>query len=395
MGKGSAVVVALAAALMLAVAMGIGRFAFTPLLPMMQKDLGVSLALGGWLATANYAGYLAGALSATRVRVPPARIVPVSLVATALLTAAMAWTHAPAAWVLLRFLAGVASAYVLIFTSTWALHRLAALAAPGLRGLVFAGVGLGIVIAGLLCMLFLRAGWSSGRSWLALGVTALLMSVCTVPAMTGRAAEQTSVVAPPAHHAGRGVVTLALAYGIFGFGYIIPATFLPAMARQRIADPALFGWAWPLFGLAALVSTLLAGRLMVRYSNRSVWGVSHLIMGAGVIVPLLLGGLSGILLSALAVGGTFMVITSAGIQEARRLAPHDPAPLMAKLTVAFALGQILGPLCVSLLPTGPAGFTLALAAAGLLLGVSGVALLLAAGAVAEAVHPAQGTGRKP
>lgn len=366
--------VALAAALMLAVAMGIGRFAFTPLLPMMQKDLGVSLALGGWLATANYAGYLAGALSATRLRIGPTRVVAPSLFATALFTAAMAWTHAPGAWLVLRFLAGVASAWVLIFTSTWALHRLAALAAPGLRGVVFAGVGLGLMVAGLLCILFLQAGWSSARSWFGLGIVALLISAVAVPAMADGETGAATAATPQAQ--GSGVAALALAYGIFGFGYIIPATFLPAMAKQRIADPALFGWAWPLFGLAALVSTLIAGRLMTRYSNRSVWGVSHLIMGAGVVVPLLLAGLSGILLSALCVGGTFMVITSAGIQEARRLAPQDPAPLMAKLTVAFALGQILGPLCVSLLPAGPLGFTLSLATAGLLLGLSGVALLL-------------------
>ena len=381
MSKGSAVVAALAAALMLAVAMGIGRFAFTPLLPIMQKDSGLSLAMGGWLATANYLGYLLGALSAARLRVRPERIVPLSLAATALFTAAMAWTHEPAAWMALRLLAGVASAWVLIFTSTWALHRLAVHAAPGLRGVMFAGVGLGIVIAGLLCMGFLRMGWSSGSSWLALGAAALVLSACAVPAMAGSTTDAASVAAPHARTSRHGVVPLALAYGVFGFGYIIPATFLPAMAKQRIADPALFGWAWPLFGLAGLVSTLIAGRLMVRYSNRRVWGVSHLIMGAGVCVPLLLGGMGGIVLSALCVGGTFMVITSAGIQEARRLAPHAPAPLMARLTVAFALGQILGPLCVSLLPAGPMGFALSLATAALLLGVSGVALLLGRDAI--------------
>src|SRR5579859_3857030 len=237
MSKGSAVTVALAAALMLAVAVGIGRFAFTPLLPMMQKDLGLSLALGGWLATANYAGYLVGALSATRLRLGPSRIVPLSLLATALFTAAMAWTHAPAAWVALRFLAGVVSAWVLIFTSTWALHRLAAHAAPGLRGVLFAGIGLGIVITGLLCMGFLRMGWSSDRSWFALGTVALFISLCAVPVMGGGYPEERPAVTPAAPAAGRSVMALALTYGIFGFGYIIPATFLPAMAKQRIADP--------------------------------------------------------------------------------------------------------------------------------------------------------------
>ena len=375
----SALRIALPAALMLAVAMGIGRFAFTPLLPMMQKDADLSLTLGGWLATANYVGYLLGAYSAARLRFAPARIVSVSLLATAVLTAGMAGTHAPVLWILLRGLAGVASAWVLIFTSTWALHRLASLEALGSRGVVFSGVGFGIAFAGILCMLCLMAGWSSASSWLALGVAALLMSLLSLPAIAAGPADR-GPAASGATHARPGprreVLALALSYGIFGFGYIIPATFLPAMAKQRIPDPALFGWAWPVFGLAALVSTLIAGKLMVRYSNRGVWGVSHLIMGAGVLLPLLLGGMPGIVLAALCVGGTFMVITSAGIQEARRLAPHDPAPLMARLTVAFALGQILGPLSVSLLPPGQQSLTVLLSAAAGLLFLSGAALLL-------------------
>lgn len=371
--------VALAAALILAVAMGIGRFAFTPLLPMMQKDAGLSLAFGGWLATANYVGYLLGAYSAMHLRLRPARIVPLSLLATAALTAGMACIHQQAAWLLLRFLAGVASAWVLIYTSSWVLHRLAVLERPGLRGVVFGGVGLGIIIAGLLCMLFLRSGWSSADSWLALGASALLMSLAAMPVffMDGQGDEQQA--AAPAVHVNvtgiREVYALAIGYGIFGFGYIIPATFLPAMARQQLPDPALFGWAWPLFGFAGLISTLIAGRLMVRYSNRRVWGVSHLIMGAGVVLPLVLPGMPGIVLAALCVGGTFMVITSAGIQEARRLAPKDPAPLMAKLTVAFALGQILGPVCVSLLPAGPRSLTVLLSVAAACLVLSGIGLL--------------------
>ena len=371
--------IAFPAALMLAVAMGIGRFAFTPLLPMMQKDAGLTLVLGGWLATANYVGYFLGAYSATHLRFNPARIVPISLLATVVLTAGMAYTHAPVVWILLRGLAGVASAWVLIFTSTWALHRLAALAAPGLRGVVFGGVGFGIALAGILCMLCLMADWSSARSWLVLATAALLMTMVSLPAFSAATAGGDQAAPATAHTApapAREVFALALAYGIFGFGYIIPATFLPAMAKQRISDPALFGWAWPVFGIAALVSTLIAGRLMVRYSNRGVWGVSHLIMGAGVLLPLLLSGMGGIVLAALCVGGTFMVITSAGIQEARRLAPQDPAPLMAKLTVAFALGQILGPLCVSLLPAGQQSLTALLSAAAGLLFLSGATLLL-------------------
>lgn len=368
---------ALAGALMLAVAMGIGRFAFTPLLPMMQKDQGVGLVLGGWLATANYVGYLLGAYTASKLHLAPKHVVSFALLATALLTAGMAFTELPIFWVLLRGLAGVASAWVLVFTSAWALHRLAVVGAPGLRGVLFSGVGFGIMLAGLLCMLFLSWGWSAERSWLALGVAALFLSLLALPVFGGgespaaAAPTGTRVSANPRH-----VLGTALAYGVFGFGYIIPATFLPAMAKQRLPDPTLFGWAWPVFGFAALTSTLLAARLMLRYSNRRVWGVSHVVMGVGVILPVLLQGLTGILLSALCVGGTFMVITSAGIQEARCLAPQDPSRLMARFTAAFAIGQILGPLCVSLLPKGSGSLTTLLITSAALLMASGAGLLL-------------------
>ena len=160
---------------------------------------------------------------------------------------------------------------------------------------------------------------------------------------------------------------LVLSYGAFGFGYIIPATFLPAMAKEIVPDPRLFGWAWPVFGAAAVVSTICAARLGGRVSHRSAWIGGHLVMALGVIVPLAVPGLPGIMAAALLVGGTFMVITMAGMQEARRIAGPNPRALMAAMTSAFALGQILGPMTVSLLSRGFAP-ALLLAAAILALG---------------------------
>lgn len=365
---------ALSGLLILAVAMGIGRFAFTPLLPMMEKDAGVSIALGGWLAAANYAGYLLGAISAIRLRFPPVRIIIFSLAAIALFTAGMGYTDQPALWLLFRGLAGVASAWALVFASSWKLQRLAAAQASHLNGVVFGGVGAGIMLAGLLCMGFQSLDWSSALSWRALAVAALFMGVVALPALIDHAPGPLPMPKGKEHAAPRGIVALVIIYGIFGFGYLIPATFLPAMAKHLVPDPAIFGWAWPVFGLAALVSTLVAGRLIARFSNRSLWGTSHLVMGVGTVLPVLAPNMAGILLAALCVGGTFMVATSAGLQEARRLSPHDPATLMAKLTVAFAIGQILGPVCVSLAPPGAASLDFLLAISALLLIASGLYL---------------------
>jgi len=145
---------------------------------------------------------------------------------------------------------------------------------------------------------------------------------------------------------------LVLCYGAFGFGYIIPATFLPAMAKEIVPDPRVFGWAWPAFGAAAVLSTIHAARLSRRLSDRTVWIGGHLVMALGVVLPLAVPGLPGILAAAVLVGGTFMVITMAGMQEARRAAGPQARALMAAMTAAFALGQILGPLTVSLLLRG-------------------------------------------
>ena len=181
MRQTSSVRVALSGLLTLAVAMGIGRFAFTPLLPMMEKDTGLSLARGGWLAAANYLGYFLGALSAIRLRFAPSRIVLVSLLAIGGLTAAMGVTDDQAAWLVLRGLAGVASAWALIFASAWGLQVLAAAGASRLTGVMYAGVGFGIALTGVLCLVFFGLGWSAAQVWIALGTVAWLLTFLAAP----------------------------------------------------------------------------------------------------------------------------------------------------------------------------------------------------------------------
>src|SRR6476620_10976669 len=99
--------IGLAGLLSLAVAMGIGRFAFTPMLPLMLQAGQVDVAAGGWIAAANYAGYLVGALTGWA----GTRLAAIALGLTVLLTGAMAIPGPVAWWALLRFLGGVASAW--------------------------------------------------------------------------------------------------------------------------------------------------------------------------------------------------------------------------------------------------------------------------------------------
>ena len=354
----------------LALAMGIGRFAFTPLLPLMEDDAGLSLADGGYLAAANYLGYLAGALWATRAA-RTARAIRASLLAIALTTAAMGVEQAMPGWLLFRFAAGVASAWALVHVSAWALPRLAG--GPLLGGVLYSGVGAGIALAGLLCLALMAFSVSSAHAWLTLGLLSLAIVALLWP-LIGDGSEAAPTHARAALRWTPDTVRLVACYGAFGFGYIIPATYLPAMAKALVHDPLAFGWAWPVFGATAAASTVVAASLVPRHGNRRVWSTAALAMAIGVAAPLFVPGAAGIVLAALLVGGTFMVITMAGLQEARAVGGAQAPQLMAAMTAAFAAGQVAGPLVVAVLAGRPHGFALALAVAAIALVASAVAL---------------------
>ncbi len=373
----SAVQLSFSGFIALAVAMGLGRFAFTPMLPMMQNDSGLGLAEGGWLASANYLGYFLGALIAGGIRWPASVQLRIGLALVIATTALMGITQSWSSWLAWRFIAGGASAWVLVSTASLCLTRLAALGQPQRAGVVFAGVGCGIALTGLVCMALGLAQVSSSLSWLLLGLMALagtlaahnLWKAPLAPPSPATAARPATADAASA--AIPGYWKLIGCYSLFGFGYILPATFLPAQAKLLVTDPALFGLAWPLFGLAAAVSTLLTSRLTARFPRRGLWAGAQLIMAAGVLLPVIWNSLFAIAIAAIFVGGTFMVITMLGMQEAQAVGGAGQArKMIAALTASFAAGQLAGPIFFSLTHAyfgASLGFALVLAAAGLVL----------------------------
>ena len=377
-----AAAVAAAGLVALAVAMGIGRFAFTPILPMMQADAGLTLKAAGWLAASNYLGYLLGALCAAKL--PRAWAIRGSLLLIAAVTFAMGVTHVLALQLLLRLLAGVASAWVLVHVSAWALDHLHALGRSDASGVLYAGVGLGIAGAGLLCMALMAGQVDSMRTWQVFGVVSLVLAVATWAAFRGdaRQAAATGVAAGRLHwNADR--VRIASCYAALGFGYIIPATFLPAMAHRYVTDPKVFGLAWPVFGAAAALSTWIAARWLRAVDNRRLWAGAYVLMAVGVGLPVAWPGLPAILTAALLVGGTFMVVTMAGLREARAVAPESTTAFIAAITAAFALLQVLGPLMVSAVVHLRDGFAAALLAAVVVLLLAAVSLWRSAGRIAD------------
>jgi len=346
--------------------MGIGRFAFTPMLPLMIRDGSLTLDASPWLAAVNYLGYFVGALTAGRLPLTPAQSAKISLGGIVLTTAAMGLTTKLLVWLLLRGLAGVFSGWALVGVSAWALYQLARIGRPHLAAFVYAGVGGGVALAGLFCLLAAGPDTSSAVLWLELGALALAVAAAPLRLLRGGPAPNPPSASSTLPDSGDSRL-LILCYGVFGFGYILPATYLPALARRMIDDPRCFGLVWPIFGAAAALSTLLAGRSWFQANRLRAWALCNVAMALGAALPSFWINPATLAASALLIGGTFMVITMFGMQEARLRAPDHAIAALGRMTVAFALGQLAGPLALAAGSSGSLGLGLRVAALGLLL----------------------------
>lgn len=211
---------ALPAALALAAAMGIGRFAFTPVWPLMAQETGLSLAQGSWLASANYAGYLLGALAAA-VQPPhhPRAMLAVSLLAVALLTLAMPWVHGVLAWSLLRLAAGYGSASAFICVAAARPVAPGDPRAPAVSAITYAGVGAGIALTGLACLALMASGASANANWTALGALTLALSALAWPGLNRPAPARHLAAAPAPGRLPPGIGRLARRAGGDGTGH--------------------------------------------------------------------------------------------------------------------------------------------------------------------------------
>lgn len=367
---------ALACMVTLAVAMGLGRFAFTPMLPVMLHEGKLDLQAGGLLASLNYLGYFVGALSCAAIRLEAAAMVRGGLVATAALLLGMGLWDNFTVWGVLRTAAGVASAWTFVFASGWGLRRLAETHAPALQGVIYTGPGIGIAVTGLLGGAIGR--WGSEAGWIGFGLLSALL-IAGVWHIFGDGAHS-KVAAPAAGTAAAGQADSATAhsdarwliglYGLAGFGYIITATFLPVIARQALPGSSWPDLFWPMFGLAVVPGALIGARAPVQWDNRLLLAVAYGLQALGVLLSVAWPSIAGFMLGSLLLGLPFTTITLFAMRDARRLRGNAAAGLIGYATASYGVGQILGPLFAAPLAQRTGSFTVPLlvAAAALALG---------------------------
>jgi predicted MFS family arabinose efflux permease len=354
-----AILIALAGSIALAAALGIGRFVYTPILPAMVEALRLTKSTAGLIASANFLGYLIGALLVASPILSGSRRVWLlsALVISAITTSAMGLTNSVVLFMVLRFVGGVASAFVLVLASTLVLERLAEGGHVGLSALCFAGVGIGIAISAMLVAAMVRAGRDWQSLWLASGVLSLVAAIAvgvllrTHSAPARRNEQEKRPIS-------RNLIRLIAAYGLFGFGYVITATFLVAIVRTTETIRSLEPVIWFVVGLAAAPSVGLWTRIATSLGTSQAFALACLVEAIGVSASVVWQTEPGIFLSAVLVGGTFMGLTALGLMQARALAAGDPRRVLAYMTGAFGTGQIIGPAFAGVLSDRLGSFTM-------------------------------------
>jgi predicted MFS family arabinose efflux permease len=331
----------------LILALGVARFAYTPLLPLMQQQAGLGVAEGGWLAALNYLGYLSGALIASLIsdlRLKD-RLYRIGMVLAVFSTVAMGLTDNVALWAASRFVAGLSSAAAMLLGTGLILNWLIRHHHRSELGIHFAGVGLGIAgCAGAVALMSQGLDWR--EQWFAFSAIA---TVLLIPALAWLPAPDTSTTTrsgevmedrPPSAAFMR---LLMAAYFCAGIGYVVSATFIVAIVDRL---PGLAGRGALVFlviGLAAAPASILWDFIARRTGEINALILASGLQVVGIVLPVLGPGLAPAVAGAVLFGSTFIGIVSLVLTMAGRYYPTRPAKMMGKMTLSYGCAQILAP----------------------------------------------------
>lgn len=341
----------------MAVAIGIGRFAYTPVLPLMQRDLGMTNAVAGWLAGVNFLGYLVGAIACT---VSPRIITNRYLSAFALLlclatTVLMGFTVSPLWWGVLRGVSGVVSAVLFIVIVAEVSSALASKGYSHWVGSLYGGIGLGIAISGLLIPQFDKMGdWTT--AWIGIGLVAVVLAVVGI--VLGRKRELIHSATIKINHeklSFKRFWLLVMTYFFEGFGYVVSATFIVAIIAVTPGLESVAPYSWVVVGAAAAVSTILWPAIARRIGCKQALFAAYVIQFFGILVCMYADTVIEVLFAAISFGGTFLGIVALTLAEGARRT-GGKGMTAAVLTTSFGVGQVFGPVIAGVLADHQAGF---------------------------------------
>jgi predicted MFS family arabinose efflux permease len=370
------------------VGLGIGRFAYALVLPDMRDSLHWSYSAAGFMNTINAAGYLIGALMASRLikRYGWSAAVRWGTLAclASLATCAMSGNFVVLS--LARLIAGFAAAVG--FVAAGALAATIAQSRPEranfLLSLYYAGPGLGILASGLIAPFVLQA-FGPGSWWIVWWALTLLGAALTVPLLLARFESRAGIVgATQTHFSIAKVAIYLVGYFLFGAGYIAYMTFMIAYVRDAGGGAAAQAGFWSLIGLSAFVTPWVWRRVLALDRGGLATAIILGVNAIGAALPIF--GHSTVLLavSAIVFGVAFFAVVGSTTAFVRFNYPPEAWPTaIAAMTIAFGIGQTLGPLAVGAITDALGSLSYALnVSAGLL--VLGAILAAFQGKLAKA-----------
>ncbi len=332
----------------LVVAMGIGRFSFTPQVPLMIAEHQFSLTAASLVAALNYLGYLFGAYDAMKASRNLERRLWLGVWGTVLLTLVSAFVSGSIAIGIIRFLSGWASGWAMVLVSSWCSEQLAHHGRHKLSVAVFAGPCVGIFLSGIVAVGIHSLSLNSSEAWGVYGVlTLVLAAAITINLPRKGELHRTQLVSEP-FTLTPALKRLLIAYSLGGFGYILPATFLSQIANARFPDSLFAQFVWPVFGGAGVLGIVIGMMTQHLLTTQKRLAIVFWIQALGILCAEIIPGVNGLVVSALLVGGGLMLGVQLTIHYSRELAPSHSRYMAGLLTTGYAIGQLVGPILSSL-----------------------------------------------
>lgn len=353
--------------------LGVARFAYTPLLPLMQQQSILDDASGGYLAAINYLGYMTGALLAANLNSLALKdyLYRVGLLIAIVSTLGMALTENIWLWAFWRYMAGLSSAGSMLIASGLILHWLLQHKLRAELGIHFAGLGLGIALAALAIEVMLWRDFDWRQQWVLLALLGITLALpawrwLPRPILSSSIPQHTTTLPEPSR---RFISLMLFSYFGAGYGYVVTATFIVTIVERLPGLAGSGNLAFVLLGLAAAPAVLLWDLLVRRSGFLTAIILALLLQTLAIVLPLVVPGLWPVLFSAALFGATFIGVVSLVLTMAGRLYPTKPAQLMGKLTLAYGLAQVIAPAITGSLAKATGSYQL-----GLLLAAGFVAL---------------------
>ena len=366
--------------------LGVARFAYTPLLPLMRSQAGLGIEAGGWLAAANYAGYLVGVVGVGRITslAVKDRLYRMAMVVAVFSTVMMGLSTHEGVWALSRFIAGLSTAAGMVLGAGLVINWLMRHRHRSELGIHFSGIGLGIALCALV-VIFIGKRFDWREQWFLFSLIGTLLAIpawrwLPRPDLAPLPASATHMHDSPPGDLFRRV--LMAAYFCAGVGYVVTATFIVAIVN---AQPAMQGqgtWVFLVLGLAAAPACILWDLIARRTGQVNALILASLTQIVGILLPVLGDGLLPAMAGAALFGGTFAGMVSLVMAMSGRYYPTRPAKMMSKMTAAYGIAQVLAPALTGQLAARGGGYASGLYLAAAVMGV-GVVLLIALGLIPD------------